>query len=642
MVENQRNNKNADQEVMEVVMEDDDAAELRSEEPIRLKPVTSVYLGRAKYSVSSVLFETDRIILLNLQQKESERRSGKYNITVPYRELDALRYCFVQRQPDMSLVVLQPIYNSYQKLAEWTQQRVANAVPENFVMIHGANTGPGGQLSSHQIERIRRWADADCEKAATESSADSFSRAVKFLSIARTFANTYLSAPNRSLRTVVLPSRSGPFNVSESQAVTTSSQFATGNSRLQGRQSTAATSGRGALPAAKSSPELINLDDDDEDEEGLDGEEDNEVSSTTNGSMTGGSSGGGRGCRTPAKSRMLDKVVLKYPPDEKNQISLYGRDLLCLRDGQYLNDNIVNFYLKHFQKSERLRESLRGKIFIYDALFATHLIKPKRRRVDKDLPKSDFKERFMVFKVATVSDTYHSTLKAWTKNVDIFTKDYLFIPFIRDQHWFLVILCNIYNLLPGRETSSGGGSNGRAVASSSSSSSGAQPRTPPEKKATIIFMDSLNKHSTLDCSATANINALIKYLECEYREKYNCGEGSTTLINYDVIQPKVPQQTNFYDCGLFALEYIERFLNDPEGVMASLKRSASSLTKWFTPKDLKMKRSKIHQTIVNLMPPDDVKQLERELDQLQKEKGATLPPASQSFLDDDELYRDFF
>lgn len=48
------------------------------------------------------------------------------------------------------------------------------------------------------------------------------------------------------------------------------------------------------------------------------------------------------------------------------------------------------------------------------------------------------------------------------------------------------------------------------------------------------------------------------YLRIEYRAKMKCDR----TFNKDTIKggtPAVPQQNNFYDCGLFVLQYVESF-----------------------------------------------------------------------------------
>jgi sentrin-specific protease 7 len=69
----------------------------------------------------------------------------------------------------------------------------------------------------------------------------------------------------------------------------------------------------------------------------------------------------------------------------------------------------------------------------------------------------------------------------------------------------------------------------------------------------ILIFDSLAGASRSRVVAT-----LRDYLRIEYKVK----EGKDREFNKDTIKgstPRVPQQTNFTDCGLYVLQYVENF-----------------------------------------------------------------------------------
>lgn len=56
------------------------------------------------------------------------------------------------------------------------------------------------------------------------------------------------------------------------------------------------------------------------------------------------------------------------------------------------------------------------------------------------------------------------------------------------------------------------------------------------------------------------VATLRDYLTCEYRAKVKGGsDHDFTRFNIQGHQVKVPQQTNFTDCGLYLLQYVESF-----------------------------------------------------------------------------------
>src|SRR5699024_1458666 len=97
-------------------------------------------------------------------------------------------------------------------------------------------------------------------------------------------------------------------------------------------------------------------------------------------------------------------------------------------------DNIMNFYLKYLQfSSAKLDRNVLDQIFVYDTLFASQLLGNTRKRVKTGLP-----PHILAFTMDHTFETiYRKQLKRWTKDIDIFSKDYLIIPLIKDNHWFL-------------------------------------------------------------------------------------------------------------------------------------------------------------------------------------------------------------
>lgn len=64
--------------------------------------------------------------------------------------------------------------------------------------------------------------------------------------------------------------------------------------------------------------------------------------------------------------------------------------------------------------------------------------------------------------------------------------------------------------------------------------------------------------SLAGASRSRVVATLRDYLTCEHKAKL----GIEKVYNKDVIKgacPKVPQQTNFTDCGLYLLQYVEQF-----------------------------------------------------------------------------------
>lgn len=121
--------------------------------------------------------------------------------------------------------------------------------------------------------------------------------------------------------------------------------------------------------------------------------------------------------------------ILIYPSG-KGGISIYTDDYFCLAIDQYLNDVIIDFYLKYLLL-EQLSEEQRVKTHVFSTFFykrLTTIEKARQRPSEKD-PKM------------TPAQKRHLRVKNWTKNVDLSLKEFIIIPINEQSHWFLAIVC---------------------------------------------------------------------------------------------------------------------------------------------------------------------------------------------------------
>ncbi|KAG7270253.1 hypothetical protein CRUP_031955, partial [Coryphaenoides rupestris] len=104
------------------------------------------------------------------------------------------------------------------------------------------------------------------------------------------------------------------------------------------------------------------------------------------------------------------RLVQFPPPPSKGGITVTMEDLECLDSGQYLNDVIIDFYLNSFFFKQLTRRDNASE----DGTAGGPLSQSLRR---------------------------HQRVKTWTRHVDIFQKDFLFVPVNQEAHWYLVIIC---------------------------------------------------------------------------------------------------------------------------------------------------------------------------------------------------------
>lgn len=102
---------------------------------------------------------------------------------------------------------------------------------------------------------------------------------------------------------------------------------------------------------------------------------------------------------------------------------------MCLGTDQYLNDVIIDFYLKNLQL-EVMTEEQKSKTHIFSTFFYKRLTTAttRQKQTEKDVKLSAAQKR-------------HARVKNWTKNENIFEKDFIIIPINEQSHWFLAIIC---------------------------------------------------------------------------------------------------------------------------------------------------------------------------------------------------------
>ena len=107
----------------------------------------------------------------------------------------------------------------------------------------------------------------------------------------------------------------------------------------------------------------------------------------------------------------------------------FRHDYKTLAEDEFLNDNIINFYLTWL--FQNLDTKYKEIVHIYSSHFYTRLKRKPEKRGKND--KNDTK---------TKAEKCYDQVKGWTKKIDIFEKRMLIFPICEESHWYLVIVCN--------------------------------------------------------------------------------------------------------------------------------------------------------------------------------------------------------
>jgi sentrin-specific protease 7 len=120
---------------------------------------------------------------------------------------------------------------------------------------------------------------------------------------------------------------------------------------------------------------------------------------------------------------------LVYPQGEPDAVVVRKQDIELLKPRRFINDTIIDFYIKYLKN--RISPKERGRFHFFNCFFFRKLA-----NLDKGTPST-----------CGGREAYQRVQK-WTKNVDLFEKDYIFIPINCSFHWSLVIICHPGELVP--------------------------------------------------------------------------------------------------------------------------------------------------------------------------------------------------
>ncbi|XP_015210480.1 sentrin-specific protease 6 isoform X2 [Lepisosteus oculatus] len=129
----------------------------------------------------------------------------------------------------------------------------------------------------------------------------------------------------------------------------------------------------------------------------------------------------------PTFTGPIEKLIVYPPAPAKGGISVTNEDLHCLNEGEFLNDVIIDFYLKYLVL-EKLKKADAQRSHVFSSFFYKRLNQRERRSVvdPTNLP---------------IQKRRHNRVKTWTRHVDLFQKDFIFVPINESAHWFLAVIC---------------------------------------------------------------------------------------------------------------------------------------------------------------------------------------------------------
>jgi len=379
-------------------------------------------------------------------------------------------------------------------------------------------------------------------------------------------------------------------------------------------------------------------------------------------------------------------VLLKYHPTNSVNITIDIRksDWSRLAPETFLNDSLLEFYLKFIQYELVASEEYRKRIHIFSPFFFSKICKLNLRNSDEE---------------------NYKVIARWTRKVDIFEKDFLVIPINKEEHWSLAIIAYPGKLFDGFERKELTPANNRKQTDSQNelktpdktdqSSQDTRRQTQSGEKSDISltnFASIIRVDSQEVCESLERVNStfsfdspkdafleeqddhpistlfgqtkkekieeylsslpqepaiyyldslvssyfpestkLRKYLNIEWIKRKSpeykvrkFEEGITehnkayplySEINHQrlpLIKVKVPIQTDTSDCGLFMLQNVEMFLDDPLSLLTQKRYQNSVLLRnWYPVQVVTDKRKELKNLILLLRKKCSMKQILR-------------------------------
>ncbi|KAF6817301.1 ulp1 protease family protein [Colletotrichum sojae] len=288
--------------------------------------------------------------------------------------------------------------------------------------------------------------------------------------------------------------------------------------------------------------------------------------------------------QNPDWSRIWDEKPLIFPATGKNRASVYKDDIGRLEEGQYLNDNLIGFYLRYLQMQlEKENKPLADRIYFMNTYFYPKLTERPGRGINYD------------------------GVKSWTAKVDLFSYDYIVVPVNESMHWYLVIICNPSKLMkakeikveaaepeseqepreegavssvgeqveqmslddmssavPIRKDEAGDPKTPTAKSQTVRKSTGGQSRSKDPYGARAITLDSMGAGHSSTCGN------LKEYLVRELRDKK--GVEIEPPAQFGMTAKNIPEQLDATSCGAFLLGYLREFIKNPDEVVNRLVR----------------------------------------------------------------------
>lgn len=229
-------------------------------------------------------------------------------------------------------------------------------------------------------------------------------------------------------------------------------------------------------------------------------------------------------------------VLFVFPFSKKSTdpITITVGDQRRLNHGEWLNDNIIDLRVRIILK--------KIDVSIYAQMCSERRISPIIHT--EILPMYAFSCHF--FTALVEKKRGAERVRAMTKHVNIFEKEFIFMPINESGHWSL--LCIVRPGILAHQHAENAVFQSRAT----------------QNRSCLIHLDSLSTHKK------SIFDPIYGFLNDEFAARYGKSEAVFTKYSCPIVQPKnVRQQANGVDCGVYVIAFVDyvvknQILSTPE------------------------------------------------------------------------------
>ncbi|KAJ9616976.1 hypothetical protein H2200_000697 [Cladophialophora chaetospira] len=304
------------------------------------------------------------------------------------------------------------------------------------------------------------------------------------------------------------------------------------------------------------------------------------------------------------------RTDLVYPHPGRRAAVVPFADLARLDDDEFLNDNLILFFMRYLETHmEKNNPELYKRTHFFNTYFYESLTKSSKGR----------------------KNINYDAVSRWTKNINLFSRDFVVVPVNENLHWYVAIICNLPYFL-GEKGDSGWPETTvpvaqreesedeadqptcetqKSLADLSISDNEKEQQTPTKKKSqgrrksvrrslpkyevnkpVIITLDSLGHGRSATCTHLKN------YVALEAKDKRGLDIDVSDIRG--MTAKEIPTQSNFSDCGLYVCVYLEQFVADPYSFIRRILQRDEGAQQW--PRKIRSEdlRSKLRELIMEM------------------------------------------